>query len=682
VWAATARWKVGFTAAGATFAPFLGSDAPSHVATFDLHAVHVGEMALPVGDAVPQLHDQRVAFERGPVREQYLLRQEGIEQQFVFAELPHRGALQLDVVVTTALQHHVDGDGHAFVGEHGGVRYGRAIAIDATGRQVAVNTAWTGDALRLTVPAAFVANAVLPLVVDPLLGPIVNVPASASVFALTATDTAYHHESGNQYVTYERAFSATDHDVYVVRFDAAMQPLEILTIDYTTTCWTRPRIATLEAHDVACVVAQTSAGNMAPFTISSRSFPCSAAPTLGAVTPVAGIFGWDYFAPDIGGDSDPVGPSHFLIAYEAQEVSNNSYVYIQLVDASGSVATTISVQHGVYLARRVAVSKSCGRVGGDPATWALVWRAETLGAADGQLRAAFVTRSGTLVNAAGPYSDFALVGDVTANAGSDWDVSSPTDGELGRTFFCAEVRVDVATGRGAVYGHAFDEIGNVLVTNQLLIDNQVDRRSPAVDSDGCRFVLAHTNVFSATDADVRANTVALVGGQLVVQDTAVVSYATTADRVPSVCARRGGPRNRYSVAWVHKESSTFGVQAQHYHGVHAGGFTTRPTGCGNLTIAPLGQPALGEAFHVDLAQVTGIAGFLVGPPVSYSPPACSCVVGADQLIVLGPQLQVPVPSNVALVGAVLACQGLQLLAVPGPCLGQFELSDTIDVTIR
>lgn len=681
VWAATARWKAGFTAAGATFVPFLGSDAPSHAATFALGAVRCGEVTLPVAAAAPRLHDQRVAYERGAVREQYLLRQEGVEQQFVFAALPNRGALQLDVVVTTALQHRIDGDGHAFTGERGGVRYGRAIAIDATGREAAMTTTWTGEVLRLTVPAAFVATAALPLVVDPLVGPIVDVPASASVFALTATDSAWHHESGDHYVVYERAFSATDHDVYVLRLDAAMQPLEILTIDYTSDYWTRPRIATLEAHDLACVVAQTSADNVAPFKVSSRSFTCSAAPALGAVVPVGDVPGGNCLAPDIGGDSDPIGPSRFLIAYEA-EFGNSSEVRCQLVAADGDV-TPINIPNGIYFTRRVAVSKTCGRQGGDPATWALVYRAETTWATDAQLRASFITRSGTLVDAAGIYAYFAVIGSTTANAGSEWDVSSPTDGQLGRTFFCAEVRVDAGTGRGSVYGHAFDEVGNVLATNQLLIGGSVDRRAPAVDGDGCRFALAHTNVYSATDADVRANTVALVAGQLLVQDSAVVSFATTADRVPSVCAHHGGPRNRYTLAWIHGAASTSTVQAQHYHGVAAaGGFATRATGCGNLAITPAGQPALGEAFTVGLAPVTGIAGFLVGPPVSWSPPGCTCIVGADQLLVLGPQLQVHVPPVVALVGAVVACQGLQLLAGPGPCLGQFELSDTIDATIR
>ena len=102
-----------------------------------------------------------------------------------------------------------------------------------------------------------------------------------------------------------------------------------------------------------------------------------------------------------------------------------------------------------------------------------------------------------------------------------------------------------------------------------------------------------------------------------------------------------------------------------------------------MTIAATGVAAIGETFTATLGNTTGLAGFLVGAPVAYTPPGCgTCVVGADEALLLGSQLAVPVPGNPALVGVQLAIEGVQLLAGPGPCLGQFDLSNTIDVTIR
>lgn len=681
VWAATALWKAGFDARGATFVPFLGSDVPSRPATFALRAARCGGVPLRVGEAEPRLLDQRVTFDRGDVVEYYDLRQHGIEQGFVAARLPNRGALELDVAVATALANDSDAHGHAFVAAEGGVRYGHAVVFDAAGARQPIAVEWTGDVLRLTVPAAFVAAARLPLVVDPLLSPIQSSPTSPK--PMSEVDLAYDHSLGSFFACYEHAFSATDHDVYVLRLDTNLQVLGSVTIDYTTAWWARPRIATLEAHDVVRVVAETSTGNVAPYAVMSRAF-AGTATVAGAVETYGVAASTNSREPDIGGDADPIGPSKFLVAWSSQWQFNASQLAVQRVAADGAISGPAGIPSGITRVLRPAVSKTCGDAAGGPTGWAIVYRRYVDGAPDGELCLSLIRRDGAILDPAGPYQFFATLGPTTPNAGSEWDVSSPTSHALGHAFLCTEGRVDPGTGRGAIRGHAFDFGGNVLVGDAVLVGGFVDRRRPAVDSDGCRFVVANDSVYSASDRDVRVAAVALVGGQLVVHDEAIVSTALDLDTQPAPCAMRGHGTNDYGLAWIHQANGAWSLQAQRYEGAAAGsGFASRNTGCGNLQAFALGSSALGETFGVGLSSAGGIAGLLVGSPINAPISPCpGCTLGVDGPLLLGAPLVVVTPQEPALVGAVVSFQGVHLPAAGAPCLGQFELSNTIDVTVR
>jgi hypothetical protein len=678
--AATADWKVGFGADGATFHTFAGGDAPPVAATFALRAATAGEQPLAVGDAMPSLAGQRVTYERGAVRELFDLRTAGIEQMFVLGALPNRHDLTLDVAVTTSLAHRVDGDAHAFTGAHGGVRYGAALAIDANGRRLDVATTWTGGALRITVPASFLATAALPLLVDPLIGPIV--PATTpSVDTLTAVDIAWDASLGQYFVVYERAFAQNDHDVHVAVLDAALQPHAVVTIDDTSADWRRPRVATLEAHDVAGVVAQVAPAGVAPFTVQMRIVTAGATPAAGAAFAVASALGTSNLEPDVGGDADPTGPSRFLVAWEETASINDSTPKFRTVAHGGAMGPTRFLGGAIDFERRVAISKTCGTLGGGTECWALVHRAEGYQQTTGQLLAWFVDRTGVLVDVVGPYQYVTVTG-ATDNAGSEWEVSSPTDHANGRHFLCVERRVDPATNRGALVAHAFDHVGNMLAVDVPLVDATTDCRAPSVDSDGARFALVHESRVTPNAAAVVARTVAVIGGQIVSQDSATVAGAQGRDERPVVCARPGTP-NGYTFAWTRATGSQWQVQCSLYRGVASASVATRATACGGLGIAHSGALALGETFTVAIDNQTGIGGFLVGLAVNAPIPGCSgCVLGADGVIVLGSQLAVLVPGNPALVGAVVSFQGARFDPALGPCLGALAFSDTLDAVVQ
>ncbi|MCA8977566.1 MAG: hypothetical protein KDC98_22775 [Planctomycetes bacterium] len=680
VWATAGDWKAAFTAAGLEFLVASAADAAAVRATFALATVRCGGEPMPTAAARPVLRGQRVSYERGVVIESFDLRADGIEQQWRFDALPTRGALELEIAVGADLAVTPTSGGHLLTTPAAGISYGRATAIDALGNRAALVTEWTGSTLRITVPPSFVAAAALPLVVDPLIGTVGS--TGSSIRELTATDIAADATLGQYYVTYERAYSATDHDVYLAWFDQAMQPQGMLAIDLTTDTWVRPRVATLEMPDRGCVVAQVSTGNQSPFTVRGRLFAGGVQTTVTAPWTIAGTAVVDCLAPDIGGDADPVGPSRFLVAYESQGSSvNNSTAWCRTFDFNGYMLSSQSLPSPIGFEQGIAVSKSCGVHGSGNEGWALVHRHYDYQAVNGKLYAWFVDRTGAIHDPVGT-TDYVELTGLTLNLGSEWDVSSPTTGQNGPTFLVAETRVNVLTSRGAIFGHVIDYQGNILAADVPLAVGG-DRRSPSVDCDGRRFVMANENRYTGGDVDVQVSTLAFLGGQLHQQDTDTVSFDPTADFDPTICAVPVAGLNHYGLAWINQTNGNWTVRARPYLGVAAGGFTVRATGCGNLNTITLGEPQIGHSFAVGLTNVTGLAGFLAGAPVSWTVGPCpTCLQGVNGSALVTSMVQVNVPGDPGLVGVTLALQGWQFDPAGGPCLGQVSLGDTIDFTVQ
>jgi hypothetical protein len=462
-----------------------------------------------------------------------------------------------------------------------------------------------------------------------------------------------------------------------------MQVQGILTIDYTANYWTRPRIATLEAHDTACVVAVTSIANQSPFSIGRRLFTGGTPPVLGVPETLTSVVGQDRLAADIGGDSNPVGPGKFLLAFEeTTSAYNSSELRFMTFLADGTQVTVGAINKPIGFPRKIAVSKTCGTIGGGTESWAIVYRVATYNSSSGVILASSVSRAGNQLDALGNFMYVQLT-DPVPNGGSELDVSSPTDDALGRTFLCVETRVDPTTGRGAILGHAFGYRGAPVVFNVPLVGGSADRRSPVVDSDGCRFAVAYATVYSATDADVRVATYGVAGAQILYQGSAAASYSVDRDTEPAVCAARGAGPNTFGLAWTHFASGAWSMQSQVFRGVAYGGFVPRTTGCGGLSIAATGAPALGETFSVSLGNQPGLHGFLFGLPTSQPLGICpGCIQGVQGSSILGTDLTVTVPCRIGLVGTTMAVQGFRFDPSGGPCLGQIDISDTIDLTIQ
>jgi hypothetical protein len=673
LWSAGAVWKARFDARGATFWAASGEGGPAPSARFQLLGVEQSTTHAPLHVVAPVRNGDRVTYARGAAEEFFDVRADGIEQQFLLRELNRTSDLVLTVGVDTALTVERAEQGHVLRGESGAITYGEAIAIDATGARLALATVWRDGAFHITVPAAFLATARLPLLVDPMIGtPVTAWTSGARV--LTSTDIAFDASLSRYYVSYERVFSTTDRDVYVSHLDAGMTVQGLLAIDISTEFWTEPRIAVLEAHDTACVVAEKSTAGASPFAVAIRRIV-----DLDVQTPafLSGFLDVTYRHPSIGGDANPTGPSRFLLAYERTDSAvNNNEIWFGRMDASGNPFSTTFLGTGIGFKRRMSISKTCAPVGDANARWAILYRFEPYQQTLGNLRVSMIRRDGTR------YTSTAITGD-TPNAGSQWAVSSAAQHAAGWLFLAAEIRVN-GFGRGDLFAHVFNGGGNVNVVagDVLVLGNSADHRHPAVDSDGTRFSVACSAKLSATDADLRVRTLSLLGGQLVPHDADTPSYSPDFDTSPAICW--GGAPNSYGMAWVrHTAGANYAVVAQAYRGLGAGAVTTRTTGCGPVSLTTSGVPALGETFTLGLVSNAALYGFFLGRPVAVAIPGCAgCVQGAEGLVLYGASLPLTIPTNVHLVGVMLAAQGFAVDFAGLPCLGQIALSHTVDFRVR
>ncbi|MCR9248003.1 MAG: hypothetical protein NXI31_23475 [bacterium] len=175
-WAAGHDYKVSFHD-GMTFVPYLGADYP-HNQPWSWRTVSVavgGVELLEPARQVGRWHDDyRYEYRLGTVTEAYDVRTDGLEQTFIVGALPGDGDLVVRGRVTTALQSPDQAARHGdltFIDAAGDpiIGYGAAFVFDATGRRLPITTARRGEEIELRVPAAWLAEATLPVTVDPLL---------------------------------------------------------------------------------------------------------------------------------------------------------------------------------------------------------------------------------------------------------------------------------------------------------------------------------------------------------------------------------------------------------------------------------------------------------------------------------------------------------------------------------
>ncbi|MCA8948174.1 MAG: hypothetical protein KDE27_01650 [Planctomycetes bacterium] len=251
-WAAGTSYKVSFED-DMTFVPYLGGCYPTNRPwSWRTTSLTVGGVELLRTGERPTrtCDDYRCEYRFGAFVEAYDVLAEGLEQSFVVAKRPAAGPLVVRGRVTTDLVAAATGPAHValdFADPAGRqvLTYGRAFAFDARGLRTPVETAFADGEITLTVPAAFMANAILPVTVDPLTASRVLIhllPNQTSVAGDADTARQPNAPAHNLLASFAVAASATDLDVYTYLMDDDAQNGILVHTDLTAN-WSTDEVA-------------------------------------------------------------------------------------------------------------------------------------------------------------------------------------------------------------------------------------------------------------------------------------------------------------------------------------------------------------------------------------------------------------------------------------------------------
>ncbi|MBK9387450.1 MAG: hypothetical protein IPN34_21765 [Planctomycetes bacterium] len=694
LWAHGRTWKAEFDGRGFSYVPFLGSEAPrNQPLTVRLASVQCGDAVLPTSVGKPERSGERIHVERGACTERFDLLPDGVEQSWVFAALPSRAALKLELDLHTELVGTDLGRDLEFRGPYGGVRYDRAVAIDARGERCELDLELVGERIELVVPAEFLASAALPLVVDPFTS---TIGISYTAAYQGNPDLAFDYTTQEFLIVWQNAYSATDHDLWAQRLDLAQTPLGVpFTIDFTGTSWTKPRIANNGLDDTFLVVAECSQAFVSPRWIGGRiwSLAGGAQPAFDIERAgVGGSWSGDALNPDVGGDPLELGPTYFTIVWEREYSPTDHDILMRQVTSTGALRsftpTTIDVATSYQAKPRIGKSNGYSFTNNFALQrWAIVYE-DYYSPNDCDVRGAQVTWDGQFPTAT-------ITHEITATAADERTpvVSSPTDEENGsRQHLIAWSRSSGADGdiAIAIWNSALQipARSNLHVLEAAGAAQAWPQFAPTVDSDGVRFALGYAEAFNASsDIDVRFSTVAFDASINLLQvheARAAIGVSVDYEGVPAVASAwsGGGGAMHYGIALQQRDNSTgtHGIFATVYRG-HANLPlpSTRATGCGGLGINMYDVPALGRSISFDQTDSGPLTGFLLGLPLSFPIGGCpGCVLGVDGVAMPNP-FGVLIPNAPSLVGVQVSCQAWSL--VSGSCLGAIALSDTIDFTV-
>jgi hypothetical protein len=687
-WVRGPNFKAGFDRRGFEFfaAPVVHT-LPAPHAAFRLQEARVGGHAVAVGAVAPELHGHEVRWSRGGLVESVLLGRGGVEQSFTFAELPHRGALELVIAVDTAGAA-AEAGGLQFA--EGAIRYGAAVAIDARGDQVPATTVLRDGAIAITVPAWFVEQAALPLVVDPLVS---NTQVVTSNLDLSNTDLVWDAQDQTWMVVYESRFAVNDSDVFVQRVAASGAPVgTTVAVDLTGFVWQRPAIANLQLYHRNLVVAQVSANDVAPFWIGGRVLDAAGATATAQFdierASVAGHASGDKVNPDVGGDPALAGPTYFTVVWERIFSPTDHDIHLKQVTFDGQLrasAPTMIANSGANQSWP-SIAKADGPPPFTDQRFLVVFQ-QTFGTGDEDVHGALLSWDGQVRQVNGN-STFPIATGVANDQRPR--ASAPTAASGLRHFLVAYERTTASNGQiaatllthaGAIVAHAnLSQLAPAVPTSW-------PQSAPSVDCDGVRFAVAHHYLFggSVTDWDVRAILVARDGASLAVHESAVLAGSGWSEHDPSIASvysSTGQHSFGYGVVEERGESSASTVRLQAYKGSGPAILSTRATGCGTATLSvSSGVGSLGETTLFQVQGAPPLLGVLVGLPANQWTPACpTCTLGVDGSAILGSVYSLTLPANAVFAGLTLSLQGFAFAG--GPCLGSVALSDTFDVTVR
>ena len=360
VWACGRAWKASFGPDGFTYIPFLGSDAPqNYPVCLQLHSVTIGDTPMAFGEGEVATREGRtVTRDRGSLREVYHVRDDGVEQTFVFDSLPGTGEIVVRLEVESEFAARAQDGGFVFENHLGGVTYGMATAITGSGLEAQLDQRMHDGMIEIRVPSGLTAAESMPLVIDPIL---TNLVVTADNRDQVDVDVAFDANTGVYMIVYEEVQSAADHDIRSVFYNTNVQNfVSEAVIDVTSWNWVEPRIASSYPYSKFLTVATRGTG------IGNRDvwgrMRDAASGALDAPFAITDLIG-DNVHPDVGGFGGDFATSFpFLVVWEHRPLfGGGSNIYTQSVrEDSGLQGSFVSVTTAPEKDLNPSISKTSG----------------------------------------------------------------------------------------------------------------------------------------------------------------------------------------------------------------------------------------------------------------------------------------------------------------------------------
>lgn len=706
-WVRGSNFKAMFDDRGWTFVPQPPPDAVDlEPLRFDLAEATVGRVALAVATAKPSRSGQRLVYQHGALVETLDVDGNGVEQRFVFAALPERGELQI-ALRTSGLSAHATAAGIEFASSGGPVTYSTAIAIDAAGRRVTAPTTWAGDRIVIRVPAAFVADAVLPLTIDPRVAyavPATAVTDLADPDVCIASVTGWPIPAPSPYlvwsIVYANYFGASDWDCFVQRYDPNLQPVGTpLVIDTTIAGWSRPRIASQLLAESVLVVAQVRTGSSL-FRIRGRSASyISNYPAVQIHAPFDIMADFvDCTHPDVGGSAvTPFLTPAYTVVWERAYSSTDHDILARRIHSDDSMDPAFTIDADAAYQSNPSISKSVARTdlqtqASEPRLGIVFQQTASLGNQD--VYCALLDGDGqhVLVNNNSVFP-------IDTSGHNDINPAISTAARLpdgSRRLLVAYERT--TSGGGDIMAAGLRGDGTILgIGNVSALEGDSTRlpwpqRRPSVDSDGRRFAVAYQELYLGdpvlNDIDTRVSLVGIgVNGLVVEEPGAILSYSSDREINVEIASQFGGVGygpNRYcAVNDRDTTGGTFAIDVRTYDAQPALSVTTRATACGTTLIAYSGRAEIGQTLSLLVVPTAPFTGVMIGDTVSVPFPGCAgCTLGVGNAVLVQQPHNLVIPNDATLIGIQLSAQGVALVASGGTCLGWLQFTDTLDFRVQ
>ncbi|MCU0864001.1 MAG: hypothetical protein MUC36_09430 [Planctomycetes bacterium] len=411
-WAAGDDYKVSFHD-GMQFVPYLGADYPTtQTLRWQTRSATVGGVEMVQGEPIHWHTDFRYEYRFAGITEAYDVLSAGLEQTFVLHTLPAAGDLVIRGTVASRLRSRTTAAAHqplTFCDDAGSalVEYGRAIAIDGSGRRTEVTTEHRDGLVTLTVPGSWLTEATLPLVVDPMLATVATIGVGGlGSSALLHFDIARDGEATarNLMLAYSRAASANDSDLWLRLANDDYSDSTIVFSDITT-AWSsdQPSCCFVGGADRFVSVFRRKVDD--PAECSSSGIRCKLHPSGSTVlTTNVGVMpqaapSLDY-RPDVGGIEAFASGSAAMVVFQRAILANcrivGDYVICARIDATTTNGTFGSP---VLLAQSASPHPSITPVaaGGPSSSWACVWSQRgTYNPFESRLTGALINQSGAV----------------------------------------------------------------------------------------------------------------------------------------------------------------------------------------------------------------------------------------------------------------------------------------------